>query len=199
MWYFCSGLEYAYSEAPRSFQSLIMGLFYAMEGVGSFLGVALLQILAPFWLNNMTDYGNINDNHMDFYLYFLGILQIITLIIYTTAIYVARFSLELVPMPCDRGIGGPMDRRRLRGSRRGGRVSYRELVVDDRQGRVRNEDQVRTLTGPDTDDDEMVNPDADDGGLLPVDESDDSVGVKESFVPPSHEGPGEISGTPVIS
>lgn len=100
----CStGLEYAYSEAPRSFQSLIMGLFYAMEGVGSFLGIALLQLVARFWFNNLTDFGNINENHLDFYLYFLGVIQMAMMIVYGVTIYVSRFSLELVPLPSDEG------------------------------------------------------------------------------------------------
>jgi len=108
------GLEYAYNEAPRSFQSLVMGLFYSTEGVGSFLGIALLQILAPFWLSDMTDYANINDNHLDYYLYFLGIIQLVMLVVYTVTIYVSRFRLELVPLPCDDGIGGSHYRRRTR-------------------------------------------------------------------------------------
>ncbi|KAG0729059.1 Solute carrier family 15 member 4 [Chionoecetes opilio] len=70
-----AGLEFAYSAAPRTFQGMIMGLFYTLEGVGSLLGTTLLHLVSPFWLANTTDYGNINDNHLDFYLYFLGVLQ----------------------------------------------------------------------------------------------------------------------------
>ncbi|XP_042229866.1 solute carrier family 15 member 4-like isoform X1 [Homarus americanus] len=94
-----AGLEFAYSAAPRTFQGMIMGLFYTMEGIGSLLGTALLHVVSPFWLNNLTDYGNINDNHLDFYLYFLGILQFTTFLIYCGSLYMQRFSLRPIAMP----------------------------------------------------------------------------------------------------
>ncbi|XP_045582415.1 solute carrier family 15 member 4 isoform X2 [Procambarus clarkii] len=94
-----AGLEFAYSAAPRTFQGMIMGLFYTMEGIGSLLGTALLHLVSPFWLSNMTDYGNINDNHLDFYLYFLGILQFTTFLVYCGSLYMQRFSLRPIAMP----------------------------------------------------------------------------------------------------
>ena len=195
-----AGLEYAYSEAPKSFQSLIMGLFYAMEGVGSFLGIILFQILAPFWLNNMTDYANINDNHLDFYLYFLGILQMITLVIYGVTIYVSRFSLELVPLHCDEGIGGPLDQRynpnRRRRSRRGrgaGNDGYRQLDDDTYEARLRRDvspnlrhDRGLRSDAPDHSTDQVdeqlidVHVESGNNDLLPSDDSDDSIGVNEA-------------------
>lgn len=95
-------MEFAYSAAPRSFQAMIMGLFYTMEGIGSLLGTTLLHLVSPFWLSNMTDYGNINDNHLDFYLYFLGILQFTTFLIYCGALYMQKFSLRPIAMPPSR-------------------------------------------------------------------------------------------------
>ena len=93
------GLEFAYSAAPGTFQSLIMGLFYSLEGCASFLGSFLLQLVAPFWFNNQLDYKNINENHLDFYLYFLGIIQFTTLTAFALVLYVRRFTLKLVLMP----------------------------------------------------------------------------------------------------
>ena len=75
-----------------------MGLFYSVEGIGSFMGIALLDLVAPFWLNSMTDYGDINNNHLDFYLYFLGCIQFITFMTFCGILYVQRFSLRLIPM-----------------------------------------------------------------------------------------------------
>ncbi|XP_076042645.1 solute carrier family 15 member 4-like isoform X2 [Oratosquilla oratoria] len=94
-----AGLEFAYSAAPRTFQGMIMGLFYTMEGIGSLLGTVLLQAVGPFWFSNKTDFGNINDNHMDFYLYFLGVIQFITLCIYCVTLYMQRFSLQPLALP----------------------------------------------------------------------------------------------------
>ena len=101
-----AGLEYAYSAAPHTFRGMIMGLFYSMEGIGSFLGVAFLQLVAPLWFNNMSNYGDINNNHLDFYLYFLGCIQWITLFIYCGIIYAQRFSLQMVQMPHRNNPGG---------------------------------------------------------------------------------------------
>ena len=123
-----SGLEFAYSAAPRTFQGMIMGLFYTLEGVGSLLGTALLHLVSPFWLANTTDYGNINDNHLDFYLYFLGVLQFTTFLAYCGSLYMQRFSLRPIAMP----------QRRVRTRRR-----------VPRQGLLREEEEEEAEEEPD--------------------------------------------------
>ncbi|XP_057583887.1 solute carrier family 15 member 3 [Hippopotamus amphibius kiboko] len=71
------GLEFAYSEAPRSMQGAMMGIFFCLSGVGSLLGSSLVALLSlpGGWLHCPEDSGNINKCRMDLYFFLLAGIQ----------------------------------------------------------------------------------------------------------------------------
>lgn len=91
-----AGLEFAYSHAPKSMQSLVTGFFWFASGAGSLLGSALLQATRGVILFNV-DHVNINCRipcrhphsnevchycHLDYYFFALALLQIVGMVVF---------------------------------------------------------------------------------------------------------------------
>nr|CAH0109543.1 unnamed protein product [Daphnia galeata] len=70
-----AGLEYAYTTAPRSFQGIVLGLYSAIEGLGAFLGVLLVQITRSLQLGWIRSEIHFNQGHLDYFFYLLAVIQ----------------------------------------------------------------------------------------------------------------------------
>ncbi|KAI5278038.1 Solute Carrier Family 15 Member 3 [Manis pentadactyla] len=78
------GLEFAYSEAPRSMQGAVLGIFFCLSGVGSLLGSSLVALLSlpGGWLHCPNDSGNISNCRMDLYFFLLAGIQAATALLF---------------------------------------------------------------------------------------------------------------------
>ena len=87
------GIEYAYTTAPRSFQGIIMGLYAGVEGLGSFLGVLLVQLTRSLHLGWIRNEGHFNEGHLDYFFYLLAVIQLIVIVVMVLVAYL-RYKLN---------------------------------------------------------------------------------------------------------
>ena len=97
---FYTGLELAYSYAPRSMQGIIMGLFWFTQGIGSLLGTATVEGFRDVWFFSW-DYGDINcripckddpkkicnNCHLDYYFFVLAGIQAAGMAVFAIIVY----------------------------------------------------------------------------------------------------------------
>ncbi|NXX39341.1 S15A3 protein, partial [Tricholaema leucomelas] len=81
-----SGLEFAYTEAPKSMKGAVMGLFFFTSGLGSLLGEGLLSLLSQpthGWMHCPKDPGSTNHCRMDNYFFLLVGIQLINCLLFS--------------------------------------------------------------------------------------------------------------------
>lgn len=64
-----------------------MGLYAAVEGMGSFLGVLLVQLTRSLNLGWIRNEGHFNQGHLDYFFYLLAIIQLIVIIVLVLVTY----------------------------------------------------------------------------------------------------------------
>jgi mannose/fructose/N-acetylgalactosamine-specific phosphotransferase system component IID len=90
------GLEFAYSAALRPLQGVAMGMFSAMEGVGSLLGTTLMSSLSPVWIRHDAQHFH---RHLDRYFFLLAGIQGVAFVVFASWLLVRRYrSVRQIPV-----------------------------------------------------------------------------------------------------
>ena len=93
--------------APQSMQSLIIGLYYFAQGLGSLVGTLVVLSLETVWFHSF-DFGNINCKkspflpdshlnpesscHLDYYFYLLAGVQVLGIIIFALVAFLMNIG-----------------------------------------------------------------------------------------------------------
>lgn len=64
-----------------------MGLYSAIEGLGSFLGVLLVQITRSLQLGWIRSEVHFNQGHLDYFFYLLAVIQSAVVIVFGLIMY----------------------------------------------------------------------------------------------------------------
>ncbi|KAK7111646.1 solute carrier family 15 member 4-like [Littorina saxatilis] len=70
-----SGLEFAYTQSPTSMQGVMMGVFMATSGLGSYFATALLKIVGVATADDPWFPDEINDGHAEYLFYLLSAMM----------------------------------------------------------------------------------------------------------------------------
>ncbi|XP_076446914.1 solute carrier family 15 member 4-like [Babylonia areolata] len=82
------GLEFAYTQAPKSMQGVIMGLFLVTSGLGGFLASGILNAVKAATKSYPWFDDEINNAHVEYYFFLLGGLMLLDFFIF---LLIAKF------------------------------------------------------------------------------------------------------------
>ncbi|XP_013392509.1 solute carrier family 15 member 4 [Lingula anatina] len=77
-----SGLEFAYSQAPAVLQGLIMGMFLLTNGLGNYLGSALIAIVNAATVDDPWYPNDINQGHLEYFFWLLAGLMVLNTLVF---------------------------------------------------------------------------------------------------------------------
>lgn len=74
-----AGYEFAYTQAPKSLQSAIMGVFLATNGMGNYMSTAILAVITQVTTDDPWFPDDINDGHAEYIFFLFGGLMFVFL------------------------------------------------------------------------------------------------------------------------
>ena len=72
-----------------------MGLYSAIEGLGSFLGVLLVYITRSLHLGWIRKEVDFNQGHLDYFFYLLAVIQSVVVVVFGLVMYLRSFFSEI--------------------------------------------------------------------------------------------------------
>lgn len=82
------GIEFAYTQAPKSMQGLLTGLFYVTSGLGNFVAVGILEAVQAATKGYPWFDDEINNAKVEYYFFLLAVLMFLDFLVF---LVVARF------------------------------------------------------------------------------------------------------------
>ena len=82
----CTGLEFAYSQAPKCLQGLVMGAFLVTSGLGSYVASILVIIVRSASDTDWYPSNDPNNGHLEYFFFLLAGLMMVNFVVF---LYVA--------------------------------------------------------------------------------------------------------------
>ncbi|XP_076446957.1 solute carrier family 15 member 4-like [Babylonia areolata] len=82
------GLEFAYTQAPKSMQGVLMGLFLVTSGLGGFIATGILNAVQAATKDNPWFDDEINNAHVQYYFFLFGGLMFLDFLVF---LIIAKF------------------------------------------------------------------------------------------------------------
>ena len=79
---FCTGLEFAYSEAPKALQGLVMGAFLVTGGIGNYVANLLVLIVRSASNDDWYPSDDPNQGHLEYFFFLLAGLMMVNFLVF---------------------------------------------------------------------------------------------------------------------
>ena len=86
--FFCTGLEFAYSQAPRCLQGVVMGAFLVTSGLGNYVANLLVVIVKVASNGDWYPVEDPNHGHFEYFFFLLAGLMMLNFLVF---LYVASY------------------------------------------------------------------------------------------------------------
>ena len=77
-----TGLEFAYSQAPKSLQGVVMGAFLLTTGLGNYVSILLVVIVRSASNKDWYPSQDPNQGHLEYFFFLLAGLMVVNFVVF---------------------------------------------------------------------------------------------------------------------